>query len=80
MVTAMVRKAFKDLDIRSGPENGTLRLDKFALKVFKQLFYDWEVNKPLIASLLLGLLNHYSLTWVMITINIELLKKVWVDI
>lgn len=75
MAADMMRKAFDNHDKISinSPANYTSSLYSFVLKVFDQLFYDWEINRPLVASYLLDLLNHYSLKINMKMINIVLL-------
>lgn len=74
MAATMVKKTFEDLDIRSGTNNITPKLDKFILKRFNRLFYHREVNEPLVASFLFGLPDHYFSRLVVKTFNIELLK------
>lgn len=51
-----------------------MKQDKFVLKIFNQLLYNWEVSEPLVTCFLLSLLNHYFPTMIMKTINIALLK------
>ena len=70
IAAAMVKKVFKNLDIKSGLANAISSLDKFALKEFNQLFHNCKVSGPLIASFLLGLPDYYSPTIVVKTINI----------
>ncbi len=76
MVAAIVRKAFDDHDnnITTGPSNYTPTLDKFALKAFNRLSHDREISRPLVASYLLNLSDHYSPKAIMKTINIALLQ------
>ena len=76
MAAAIVRKAFNNHDnnITTCPSNYTPTLDKFALKVFNQLFHDQEINRPLVASYLLNLLDHYSLKAIVKNINIALFQ------
>ena len=58
----------------TGPSNNTPIFDKFALKVFNQLFHDEEISGPPVASYLLNLPDHYSLKAIVKTINIALLQ------
>ncbi len=76
MTAAIVKKAFNDHDnnITTGPSNYTPTLDKFALKVFNQLPHDREIGRPLVASYLLNLPNHYSPKAIVKIINISLLQ------
>lgn len=74
MAAILNKKAFKDLDIKSGTINILLRLNKFVLKAFNQILYNWEVNELLVASFLLGFLNHHFSIVIVKTINIALLK------
>lgn len=73
---AIVREVFDDYDnnITTGSSNYTPTLDKFALKVFNQLSYDWEINESLVASYLMNLSNHYFLRAIIKIINITLLQ------
>lgn len=43
-------------------ENLPLILDKFALKTFNCLAYDYEISGVLVASYFLGLANYYILS------------------
>lgn len=74
MAVAIVKKAFKDLEIRSSITNVSLRLDKLELKVFNWLYYNRKVFRPLVAGFLLSLLDHYFLIAVVKIVNIALLK------
>ena len=76
MTAVIVRKAFDDHDnnIMTSSSNYTPILDKFALKAFNQLSYNWEISRPLIASYLLNLSNHYSPKVIVKIINIALLQ------
>lgn len=71
---AIIRKAFKDFDIKSGTTNTLLGLDKLALNAFDWLSHNRKVSRPLVASFFLDLPDHYFPTVVMKTINILLLK------
>lgn len=48
--------------------------DKFALKVFNRLAYNWEISGPLVANSLLGLSKHYTILYDIKSINIKLLR------
>lgn len=74
MVIAIVKKAFKNLNIKFGLASMILKLNKFAFKAFNWLSYNWKVSRLLIASFLFNLLNYYFLIAVIKTINIALLK------
>lgn len=75
MVIAIVRKAFNNYDykIMTDPSNYTPTLNKFLLKVFNQLSHNREINRPLVVSYLLNLLNYYYLKTIVKIINITLL-------
>ncbi len=74
MAAAIVRKAFDyhDNNITTGFSNYIPTLDKFAWKVFNQLSHDWEISRPLVASHLLNLPDHYSAKVIIKIINIAL--------
>lgn len=55
--------------------NYILTLDKFALKMFNRLFHNRKVCRPLVASYLFDLLEHYFLKVIVKSINIKFLKK-----
>lgn len=74
MATAIIKKVFEDFDIRFDPINTISKLDKFGLKMFNDLLYDWKVIGLLIASFLFSLPDYYFLTIVRKIINIALLK------
>ncbi len=76
MTAAIVKKAFDDHDKDSTNSlaNYIPSLDKFTLKVFNQLSPDREISRPLVASYLLDLLDHYSPKVNMKTINIATLR------
>lgn len=40
MAAVIVKKAFKDFDIKSSTTNALLRLDKFTLKAFNKLLHN----------------------------------------
>lgn len=61
----IVRNIFEDFDIRSNITNIWRRLDKFALKVFNQLLYNWKVSKLLVVNFLFSFLDNYFLIAVM---------------
>lgn len=76
MATTIVRKTFENHDKNSifSPTSYIVRLNKFVLKAFNQLYHNNEINKQLVASFLFDLLNYYFLKVAMKTINIALLK------
>ncbi len=49
--------------------------EKFALRAFNRLAYDREISGPLVASLLLGLLEYYTMPCDVRSINIGLLRS-----
>lgn len=57
MAVVIVRKAFNDYDknFTTSSSNYIPTLDKFPLKIFNQLSYDWEISGLLVASYLLNL-------------------------
>ncbi len=71
-----MKKTFNnhDKDLINSSTNKTFFLAKFTLKLFNQLSYDRKIWRPLVASYLLDLLDHYSLKTNMKTINIALLQ------
>ncbi len=73
---AIVKKAFDNHDnnITTGPSSYISTLDKFPLKVLNQLSHNQEINRPLVASYMLNLPNHYSLKVIVKIINIALLQ------
>ncbi len=57
----------------TSPDTNVGLPDKFALKAFNKLAYNREISGPLIASLLLGLPEHYTMSSHIKFINIGLL-------
>ncbi len=49
--------------------------DKFALRAFNRHAYDREISGPLVASYLLGLSDHYTLSNNVKSINLAILRK-----
>lgn len=74
MARTIVKKTFKNLYIRLDTINASLKLNTFALKAFNCLLHDWKVNRLLVASFLFSFSDYYSLTAIIKTINIALLK------
>lgn len=76
MTTAIVKKAFENYDKNPIPTsaNYTRTLDKFALKAFNKLSHDRKVSRPLVASSLLDLPDHYFSKAIVKSININFLK------
>lgn len=75
IAVGIVKKTFDDhnKDSTTASTNYIFTLDEFALKVFNQLSYDWEISKPLIASYLINLSDYYFPKINVKTINITLL-------
>lgn len=71
-----MRKAFDNHNnnLTTNLSNYTLILDKFAIKAFYRWSYDREINKPLVASYLFNLLNHYFSKAIVKIINIALFQ------
>ena len=49
--------------------------DKFVLKVFNRLAYNWEISGPFIVNSLLGLPKYYTLSYNVKLINIKLFSS-----
>ena len=76
MPVTITRKAFDNHDnnITTSPSNYTSTLDQFVVKASNWLFHDRKISRPLVASYLLNLLNHYFPKAIVKTINIALLQ------
>ena len=72
MLAIIVKKTIDNLT--TSFSNYTPTLNKFILKTFNQLFYNWEISRLLIVSYLLNLFNHYFLKTMIKTINIVLFQ------
>lgn len=65
MGATFVHKVFEDAITQPGDENPVKQIwfvdvDKFALYIFNQLIYDWEISGFFVASSLLGLPKYYT--------------------
>lgn len=74
IAAVIIKKAYKDLEIRFSLANTISRLDKFSLKAFNQLSYNWNVNWLLVTSFLLGLPDYYFPIAIVKTNNIAFVK------
>lgn len=74
IAAALIKKAYKDLEIRFSLANTISRLDKFSLKAFNQLSYNWNVNWLLVTSFLLDLPDYYFPIAIVKTNNIAFVK------
>ncbi len=74
MGAAFVKKAYDEVQSTA---NITTQVepDKFALRAFNRLAYDREISGPLVASYLLGLPDHYTLSNNVKFINLALFCK-----
>lgn len=68
-----MKKAYEDIQPLSADIISHLTFDKFALRVFNRLAYNQEINSLLVASYLLGLLDHYTLSNNIKSINLAIL-------
>lgn len=71
-----MRKTFNnyDNDLTYSFTNYILFLNKFVLKAFNSLFYNWKISALLVANYLLNLSDHYFPKINLKTINITLLQ------
>ncbi len=74
MGAAFVKKAYHDMQPSA---NVSLHVapNKFALRAFNRLAYDWKISGPLVASYLLGLPDHYTLSDNVKSINLAIFRK-----
>lgn len=75
MSAVFIKSAYNKLQYLSDITSFSINIsfpDKFTLKVFNKLIYDQKINELFIASLLLGLLKHYIISYNVKSINIEL--------
>ncbi len=72
MGAAFVKKAYDDIQLSANVITN-MPLDKFALRAFNRLAYNWEISAPLVASYLLGLPDHYTLADNVKSINLAIL-------
>lgn len=68
-----MKKAYDDMQSLSTDVILHVTFDKFALRVFNRLAYNQEINSLLVASYLLGLLDYYTLSNNMKSINLAIL-------
>lgn len=73
MEAAFVKKAYDDMQLSSADVITHVALDEFALKAFNCLAYYREISGPLVASYLLGLPDHYTLSNNVKSINLAIL-------
>ncbi len=74
MGAVFVKKAYNNMQLSVNVITNMLP-DKFALKTFNYLVYNWEISSLLVASYLLGLPNHYTLLDNVKSINLAILQK-----
>ncbi len=74
MGAVFVKKAYDNMQ-PSANVSSHVAPDKFALRAFNRLTYDREISGPLVASYLLGLPDHYTLSDNVKSINLSILRK-----
>ncbi len=78
MGAAFVKSTYDEsqpLSNTTSPDTNVSLPDKFALRVFNKLAYDREISGLLVASLLLVLSEHYTMSYDIRSINIGLLHS-----
>ncbi len=69
-----MKKAYDDMQLSANVITN-MPPDKFALRAFNCLAYNRKISGPLVASYLLGLLDHYTLLDNIKSINLIILRK-----